>query len=219
MRRIPSHNSDRSWVDGFPQGISKRLVLFWWLLGIGLGTAVNAAGNRPVPIEILAAQADWIVHGRVQSLESRRSVSFGITTLIELEVMETWKGVATNRLMLSAAGGVLGNRRMVVTGQPEFRIGEEAIWFLMRNDRGEGVLLELSQGKFEVHRDSEKQAFVSNGIYGSSKRSLSSRTAPTIDTSTNAITARVPPGKIVPPHQLPLTLTELKRRVLSSLAR
>jgi hypothetical protein len=219
MRRIHSHNSDRSWVDGLPQGIFRGLVLFWWLLGIGLNPVVNAAGIRPVPIEMLAAKADWIVHGRVQSLESHRSAPLGITTVIELEVTETWKGVATNRIILSVAGGVLGNRRMVVTGQPEFRVGEEAIWFLMRNDRGEGVLLELSQGKFEVHRDSEKRALVSNGIYGSPKKSPSSPTAPTIDTSTNANTARVPPGTIVIPHQLPLTLTELKRRVLSSLAR
>ncbi len=215
MRRVDSQNSDRSWVDGFPQEISRRLVLFWWLLGIGLSPAVNASGNRPVPIEMLAAQADWIVHGRVQSLESCRSVSFGITTVIELEVMETWKGVATNRMVLSAAGGVLGNRRMVLNGQPEFRIGEEAIWFLMRNDRGEGVLLELCQGKFDVHRDSEKRAFVSNGIYGSPNRSPST---PTTDAGTNANTVRVKLGKIVIPHQLPLTLVELKRRVLSSLA-
>jgi len=218
MRRVHSHNAVCRGVDGTLQRVFLGLALFCFICELGINPTLNAAGVRPVPIELLAAQADWIVHARVLSLESRRSTSFGITTAIELEVMESWKGGVTNRLVVSVAGGVLGNRRMTVTGQPEFRMGEEAILFLMRNDRQEGVLLELSQGKFEIRRDSQNRAFVSNSIYGAPDRSSSTSTTPASATGPSGNTAGVALAKVVPPHQLPLTLTELKRRVLNAIS-
>lgn len=162
-----------------------------------------AAGIVLVPVESLATRAEWILRGTVESLETSRGTGGVISTRAELNVAEVWKGPNTQRTVLTLAGGVLGDRQVVVSGQATFKVGEEVVVFLVRNERGEGVVLELAQGKFRVTQDSSKQRWVSNGVLGAGDATEGSAT-------TQAV-------KVVMPHQRPLGLQELKRRVLEAL--
>ncbi len=188
------------WFPSFLSCVCRFMALSGALVGVAVFFPMHAANVRPVAIESLASQAERVVHGTVASLENLRDPSMGIRTRVELEVRETWKGPSTNRFILALAGGTLGNRRVVVTGQPEFRVGEEVVVFTLENPRGEGVLLELAQGKFGVHRDAAGAAWVHNPFFGSRPESAGATNTPAYR----------------PPSQLPVSLGELKRRVQSA---
>jgi hypothetical protein len=162
-----------------------------------------AAGVIPVPIESLATRADTIVRGTVESMESSRGVGRSLSTAVELRVSEVWKGPSTNRVGVVLVGGILGDRQVILNGQPAFKVGEDVVVFLVRNERGEGVVLELAQGKFLVTTDSAKQSWVSNGIVGTAGGQA--------DPSTKS------QSKAVIPYQRPMGLEEIKRRVSEAL--
>lgn len=141
----------------------------------------------------------------MESLEASRGTAGGISTRIELAVAEVWKGPSTRRAVVAVAGGKLGDRQVVVSGQASFKVGEDVVLFLVRNDRGEGVIVELAQGKFRVTQDTEKQSWVSNGVLGAVDATGGSRSNRTV--------------KVVMPQQRPLGLEELKQRVVEALKR
>ena len=143
-------------------------------------------------MEELTRRADSVVHGRVASLEANRDAEGRVFTRVEIEMAEVWKGTPTNHFTLVLGSGVLGHRWVKVIGEPEFRLGEEVVVFTLRNPRGDGVTLELAQGKFSIHEPrggGEKLA--SNGVLGGAEAAAGYRL----------------------PTQLPLPLAELERRV------
>jgi hypothetical protein len=123
------------------------------LFGFGLWTSdfeLRATDVPLTPVDNLARRADDVVHGRVASLEASRDDTGRPFTRVELDVLATWKGMATNRFSLVQASSALGPRPVKVLGEPEFRLGEEVIVFTVRNPRGESVTLDLARGKFGV---------------------------------------------------------------------
>jgi hypothetical protein len=133
---------------------SRSLLLAASTAALWLAAALQAVQFIPLSLEELTAQSDVVLRGTVQSKTCLRDEAGRIYTRIDLDVAETWKGAsATNRFTVVQAGGVLGNRRVEVSGQPDFTIGEEVVLFLVLNSRGEGVVLGVAQGKFEVSTD------------------------------------------------------------------
>lgn len=127
----------------------------------------QAAKIFPLSIEQMAARAALVLHGNVASKTVQRDPEGRIYTRIELEVAEEWKGAAkTNRFLLVQGGGVLGNEVAVVSGQEEFSIGEEVVLFLVLNQRNEGVVIGLTQGKFKVAKDASGGKTVHNMFHG-----------------------------------------------------
>ena len=114
---------------------------------------VPASQVVPLSVEQLAARAQRIVHGKVASKTCLKNERGEIYTRIELDVIEVWKGPATNHFVIVQAGGILGEERVEVVGQVEYRAGEEIVDFLAVNSRGEGVSLGAGQGKFNVLMD------------------------------------------------------------------
>jgi hypothetical protein len=113
--------------------------------------AANATILFPLSIEELTSKAQVVLHGSVGSKSVQRDPEGRIYTRIELEVTEAWKGKVTGKsFTLVQGGGVLGEEIATVEGQEEFSIGEEVVVFLVLNQRGEGVVIGLSQGKFKV---------------------------------------------------------------------
>lgn len=198
---------------GFASGVRwfspAGFAILVFLLGLVLPKDTHAAGVKPLPVESLAAKATWVVRGRVESLEATRGSDGRMTTRVEVPVTEVWKGTPTNRIGVVLAGGILGNRRVSVIGQAEFRVGEEVVLFLVPNERGEGVIVELAQGKFALHKDDSGSLWVSNGVLG---------TASAPDSKSPSATEKSPanPARVVLPFQRPLRLTELKQRVQES---
>jgi hypothetical protein len=138
-------------------------ALLMWLGAVAQGTQFAV-----LPIEKLAERAQLILQGKVLSKTTLRDEKGRIYTKIELQVDEVWKGgLATNRFTIVQGGGTLGERRVEVSGQVEYAIGEEVVAFLVLNARGEGVTLGLAQGKFEIWRESATgQRYVRNVFHG-----------------------------------------------------
>lgn len=156
----------------------------WVATAVALGSGVPLTS-----VEDLAARADIVVRGRVESLEARRDDTGRAFTRVELEVAETWKGAATNRLTVVQGSAVLGARQVRVLGEPEFRLGEQVVLFGVFNPRGEAVTIDLGRGKFAVTTNALTKAVtaVSDG-------------------------ARVA-GGVALPGQAPVELAELERRI------
>ncbi|MBN9693247.1 MAG: hypothetical protein J0M24_23645 [Verrucomicrobia bacterium] len=174
----------------------RRKTVWPWVAALALtGLGVHATQQGPVAVEDMARQAQWIVHGKVESVETLLTPSGRRLTRVELVGLEVWKGSSTNRLGVVLASGVLGDRWVKVVGEPEYRPGEEVVVFARDNDWGEAVTLNLAQGKFAVE-DAGKAKWVSNGVLGGS---------PT-------------PGGARMPQQLPLRLESLQERVRTALS-
>ena len=108
----------------------------------------------PLSIDQLTEQSEVVLRGKVLSKSCQRDPEGRIYTKVELQVDEVGKGtVAEKRFTVVHGGGVLGEKRVKVSGQVEYAIGEEVVVFLVLNQRGEGVTLSLAQGKFHLWKD------------------------------------------------------------------
>ena len=108
----------------------------------------------PLTLAQLTDQSQAILRGTVSSKTCLEDERGRLVTRIRLTVAEVWKGEAdVGEFAIVQAGGTLGDRRVTVVGQPNFSIGEEVVTFLELNARGEGVVLGVCQGKFDVFRD------------------------------------------------------------------
>ena len=137
----------------------------FWLLWV---LPLDAVIMVPLSIEDLTAKAQLVAHGTVVSKSCQRDSAGRIYTKIDLRVAEVWKGaMMTNHLILVHGGGILGEERVEVSGQVDYQIGEEVVAFIVLNQRGEGVTLGLSQGKFHVWKDRASGAlFARNPFHG-----------------------------------------------------
>lgn len=154
------------------------------------GFASLRATDIPLtPIEELARRAEVVVRGSVASIEALRDGEGRPFTRLELTVAETWKGPSTNRLTVVQGSAVLGQRQVRVLGEPEFRLGEDAVVFAVFNPAGEAVTLDLARGKFTV------------------------RTNATTGQLTALSDGAKVSGGVALPGQAPVSLAELRERV------
>ncbi len=177
-----------------------RLISMLFLVaGFARFSGAVASPVIPLPIERLTAEADLILYGRVNGISVQRDDTGRIYTKVTLGVDETWRGDSVSGdFTLVHSGGVLGGEQSVTDGEVDFRVGEEVVLFLRINSRGEGVTLGMKQGKFEVLRqDGLPQAYVRNLFHGSEPPKPGDKKGYRL------------------PHQVPLTIQALKRRVTS----
>lgn len=142
-------------------GISALIACF-------AAASASAALMRELSIDELSRTAELVVHGTVVSKNSLRDESGRIYTKIELTLAETWKGAAPGgTLTVVHGGGTVGDRRVDVSGQARYEVGEEVVLFLVRNPRQQAVSIGLSQGKFHVSHDQQtNEKFVHNPFHG-----------------------------------------------------
>lgn len=121
----------------------------------------------PLSVEQLTAKAQLVLQGSVSSKTVQRDPQGRIYTRIELQVAETWKGDPKGKTFtLVQSGGVLGEETATFDGREEFSIGEEVVVFLVLNQRGEGVVIGLAQGKFKITTDANGEKTVHNIFHG-----------------------------------------------------
>ncbi|HIG29956.1 MAG TPA: hypothetical protein EYQ50_20035 [Verrucomicrobiales bacterium] len=175
-----------------------------------LSFAVHLQAHQFIPmgIEQLSDHADVIVHGTVIKKTTQKDEKNQIYTLIEIKIIDVWKGtVEGHNFKLVQAGGTLGNRRVMVTGQSNYQLGSEVVSFLVINQRGEGVTLGLLQGKFDIWTDAvSRTRLAANPFHGNTAskngRSILQKTNP------SRFSFELPDGS--------LTLEELKDRAVGS---
>lgn len=104
-------------------------------------------------IEQLATRSDLVVRGHTLSVQSAWDQG-RIVTIARMHVVETLRGVPTgDPIEVVTLGGSMGGTRMVVVGGPTFDLGEDVVLFLSRREDGRYGVVDLGQGKFEIHRD------------------------------------------------------------------
>ena len=153
-----------------------------------------AAQLRPVVPEELAARAEMVVVAKVDAIETVREGSRGLATRVELDVRDVWKGAVTNRLVLTQPGGTLGTRKVVVSGDAEYRLGEEVVVFAVRNKAGEWLTLELGQGRFQIERPRSGTPWVRGVFFGGDPAGPAARPRNRLPLTLEAFEARVKGG-------------------------
>ena len=178
------------------------------IAGLALAFAVHcqpATATEVIPLSIaaLTARAELIVQAKPISSTTLLDAEGRIYTKVELQVLETWKGAPPGGSMsVVLGGGLLGDRRTVVSGQVQYRIGEECVAFLIRNTRGEYLTVGLQQGKFKIELDA------STGVKLAANPFVQS-----ITNSTGIAKSAATGGG---GESVPLTLELLKKEVLSN---
>src|SRR5262249_37178499 len=109
------------------------------------------------PIEGLARrlrdQSDLVVSGRVErtSVQDRGPGGEpGLFTLVTLDVHESLFGAARDHLQFWVHGGELGNHRRLVSGQAQYRTGENLVVFLHARRDGNFFPAGMGRGKWTV---------------------------------------------------------------------
>lgn len=140
-------------------------ALFIGLLPVPTPQAVIV---KPLSIDELSRRAHLVIRATVLSKTCARDEARRIYTRIELNVTEVWKGnLKPGKFEIVHGGGVLGEERVVVTGQAEYSLDEDVVLFLIQNHRGEGVTVGLAQGKFQVRKDLQDGTLcVQNAFHG-----------------------------------------------------
>lgn len=107
--------------------------------------ALTKASAVVVRAKVLASQARWT------------SDRARIITDTELEVLSTWKGAASQRLVVMQPGGIVGEVGQKVEGAARFEPGEEVVVFL--EPRGQRFTVAgMAQGLFHLERSSDGKA-------------------------------------------------------------
>ncbi|HUF10790.1 MAG TPA: hypothetical protein VMO47_15835 [Rhodothermales bacterium] len=130
------------------------------LLSAAIGAslfAATASATTVVPPEFeeLVNESDCVVRAVVKSVRSEfsRPGSKSIVTYVELEVKEVIAGNPPSPLVLRMLGGQVGDKRMIVSGAPEFVVGDEDILFIRDNGKVFNPLTALMHGRYPIARD------------------------------------------------------------------
>lgn len=139
------------------------------LLLIAIGGSVRSAIATQVQHfdtrQLTSASTDVVI-GTVEKIESRYNQNrTKIFTDVQVRVSRSLKG-GGDVVTLSQLGGTVGNLRYDVPGCPTFATGEEAMFFVWRDARGQAQLTGLGQGKFEIRRDAAGHGFVQRSVAG-----------------------------------------------------
>ena len=125
------------------------------LLGALLPGRALATTVVPPEFEELVNKSDYVVRAVVKSVRSEfsRPGSKSIVTYVELDVKEVITGDPPEPLVLRMLGGRVGDKRMVVSGAPEFVVGDEDILFIRDNGKVFNPLTALMHGRYPIARD------------------------------------------------------------------
>jgi len=107
--------------------------------------------------ERLCAMAPAIVGGEVVSLLAQvRPGTHQVVTRAQFRIDRVLKGKdVPGEIAIRIPGGSVPDRTTRVPGAPRFRVGERSILFIRPGRDGDGRILGLSRGKFDIVADPE----------------------------------------------------------------
>jgi small nuclear ribonucleoprotein (snRNP)-like protein len=135
----------------------KIIFKTFFVLIILLVISVNAR-VRYIPIEDMPVKADFIIIGKVIDSSCRwdgRHVM--IYTDYTIQVEESIKGKIPSKIVLSFAGGTIGEKTIIVTDTPELKIGERYLLFSYENNKYSVPIVGHEQGVFRLVYDKIKK--------------------------------------------------------------
>ncbi|MDI1251268.1 MAG: hypothetical protein PSV13_20565 [Lacunisphaera sp.] len=117
---------------------------------------------NPPEFPDLVNQSDFIVRAVVKTVVSEyaKPGSRKIITKVELEVREVVAGTPTQPLVLRMMGGKVGNDEMMLEGAPQFKVGEEGIYFVQGNGRQVYPLVAMMHGVYPIMREAAGREYM-----------------------------------------------------------
>lgn len=128
-----------------------RLGCLLSILLFGCGS-LWAATLEQLSFEQMVLQSTAIVRAKALGSHSVRDGAL-IYTIVELEVLDQWKGEPAARCEVALPGGRVGGFSQQFGGVPVLEPDQEFVAFLWTGPSGRTQLLGLSQGFFEIARD------------------------------------------------------------------
>ncbi|MFT5394741.1 MAG: hypothetical protein ACI8PT_004953 [Gammaproteobacteria bacterium] len=115
----------------------------------------------------LVGNAEGVVIGNVQKIQSVRDGLNRIFTFVTLDNLELLKGTyGQSTLTLRLTGGSLGNEVQEVVGSARFQVGERTLVFVHGNGERMVPLVGWTQGVFQIGPDDSIYDYDGNRVYG-----------------------------------------------------
>lgn len=126
-----------------------------FLLLTGLFTPQTSALMVEKSVEELTFEADSILIGKVEKIESRWNEERTlIYTYVTISVKQYAKAISSQEqvkeIIVKVRGGEVGDIGLKVSDTPEFRVGEEVFLFLRMEDMPLFSVTGLFQGKYTI---------------------------------------------------------------------
>lgn len=135
--------------------------------------AASAVTLRQMSMDDMTASATAIVRARVTGASASR-IGPTIYTHYQLQVTETWKGVAPAEVLLP--GGTVSGLRQSYPGVPQLSTGSEYVLFLWTSpSTGITHVLGFSQGIFNVTRQTDGSVLASRPAAGETMHDATGR--------------------------------------------
>jgi len=126
----------------------KPLLLSMLMLAYG-AVALPAATLERLSLDDLIGKSTMIVRGKILNSYTATSGPV-IYTHYRIQPSETLKGTANGVVEIQLPGGTAGNLRQTFAGVPQFKAGDEYVFFLWTGKSGSTQVLGLTQGLFSV---------------------------------------------------------------------
>lgn len=120
---------------------------------------VCAATLEQLSLDEMVQQSSAIVLAKAGQSRSIRAGAL-IFTLVEVEVLDQWKGERVARREIALPGGQIGGFSQRFDGVPVLAPGHEFVAFLWTGPSGRTQFLGLSQGFFDVVRDAQGRILI-----------------------------------------------------------
>ncbi len=172
---------------------------FRFLVLLAMATTASAATLERLTLEEMIARSTAIVRGRVVASWTGTRGSI-IYTHYRIQVGERWKGAPADQIEVVVPGGVFAGLRQSFSGTPRLAQGGEYVLFLWTGASGLTHIIGLTQGLFDLQRDSSGALVAARA-----------------DTSETLLDPAS--GRPVRDEPLRLKLADLDRRIRSALGR
>ena len=128
-----------------------------WLAGLlvlGLASAsLSATVLVPAEFKEIVSDAALIVRGRVTDVRGVVTQTRGVESIATVAVDLTLKGSAPEFISITVPGGTVGRFTTRMVGAPVLRAGQQAVFFVKRDDRNTWRPVGLSMGVVPVRGD------------------------------------------------------------------
>jgi hypothetical protein len=128
-------------------GVKRHFILVFALTFCTL--PLQCATLERLTLDDMIVKSTAIVRGKVANSYSAFSGRV-IYTHYSVQVVETLKGAASASVDVAVPGGVANHLRQTFSGAPEFRPGDEFVFFLWTGKSGLTQVIGLSQGLFSL---------------------------------------------------------------------
>ncbi len=139
-----------------------RLLLVVLCLVSGLAPLPGAT-LQSLTLGEMACKATAVVRGRVSGSYAAAQGS-AIYTHYSIQVLERWKGASGSTVDLMLPGGAAAGYRQSFSGIPQLSAGNEYVLFLWTGKSGATQLIGLSQGVFDVVKDSSGELMATRSV-------------------------------------------------------